>query len=198
MMCRSLAKRKDGTSFSSFLGWLATHLTVKLGTHAQTAAHGVVLVNATNGGASVDALRSTNAADLKGKVLLDIANTLDFSKGMPPSLSISNTDSLTETIQQAFPALHVVKTLNTMNASLMVAPDLLPERTNVFMSGNEPTAKSKVKEVLHTIGWADADIIDLGDITNARGTEQFLPLWVRLYGALQSPMSNLGIVQGKP
>jgi predicted dinucleotide-binding enzyme len=94
--------------------------------------------------------------------------------------------------------LHVVKTLNTMNASLMVAPDLLPERTNVFMSGNEPTAKSKVKEVLHTIGWADADIIDLRDITNARGTEQFLPLWVRLYGALQSPMSNLGIVQGKP
>lgn len=171
---------------------------MKLGTHAQTAAHGEVLVNATNGGASVDALRSTNAADLKGKVLLDIANTLDFSKGMPPSLSISNTDSLTETIQQAFPALHVVKTLNTMNASLMVAPDLLPERTNVFMSGNEPTAKSKVKEVLHTIGWADADIIDLRDITNARGTEQFLPLRVRLYGALQSPMSNLWIVHGKP
>lgn len=191
-------KGKDGTSPSALLGWLEAHPSVELGTHAQTAAHGEVLVNATNGGASVDALRSTNAADLHGKVLLDIANPLDFSKGMPPSLSISNTDSLAETIQRAFPALHVVKALNTMNASLMVAPDLLPERTNVFMSGNEPTAKSKVKEVLHSFGWADADIIDLGDITTARGTEQFLPLWVRLYGALQSPMFNFRIVQKKP
>jgi predicted dinucleotide-binding enzyme len=188
---------KDGSSPSAFRGWLEAHPTVKLGTHAQTASHGELLVNATNGGASIDALKAARSADLSAKVLLDIANPLDFSKGMPPSLFISNTDSLAETIQRTFPALHVVKTLNTMNASLMVAPGLLPERTNVFMSGNEASAKAKAKDLLMSFGWADADIIDLGDITTARGTEQILPIWVRLYGALQSPLFNFRIVQAK-
>jgi predicted dinucleotide-binding enzyme len=188
---------KDGSGPSPFATWHQAHPTVKLGTHAQTAAHGDLLVNATNGAGSLGALNATQAEDLHGKVLVDIANPLDFSKGMPPSLTVCNTDSLGETIQRTFPDLMVVKTLNTLNASLMVAPDLLPERTNVFLSGNDAPAKAEVRELLHSFGWVDADIIDLGDITTARGTEQILPIWVRLYVALQSPLFNFRIVQAK-
>jgi 8-hydroxy-5-deazaflavin:NADPH oxidoreductase len=194
----TLAKTaKDGFGRPPFKDWQRENPAVKLGTHAQAASHGELLVNATNGQGSLDALKAANIADLNGKVLMDIANPLDFSKGMPPSLFVSNTDSLGETIQRAFPALNVVKTLNTMNAYLMVAPGLLPEPTNVFLSGNDAAAKDQVKEVLRSFGWADADMIDLGDLTTARGTEQLLPIWVRLYGALQNPLFNFRIVQGK-
>jgi len=188
---------KEGSEPSPFASWHQANPTVKLGTHAQAAAHGALLVNATNGGGSLDALNTAKASDLSGKVLLDIANPLDFSKGMPPSLTVCNTDSLGETIQRTFPNLLVVKTLNTLTASLMVAPDLLPERTNVFLSGNDMPAKAEVRELLRSFGWAAEDIIDLGDITTARGTEQILPIWVRLYGALQSPLFNFRIVQAK-
>jgi 8-hydroxy-5-deazaflavin:NADPH oxidoreductase len=84
---------------------------VKLGTFAEAAAHGEALVNATAGGTSIDALAQAGAANLAGKLLVDVANALDFSHGMPPSLLVANTDSLGEQIQRAFPDAKVVKAL---------------------------------------------------------------------------------------
>ena len=164
------------------------------GTFADAAAFGEVLFNCTSGKASLEALTMAGAENLKGKVLIDIANPLDFSRGMPPSLLVCNTDSLGEQIQRAFPAVKVVKSLNTMNCNLMVNPALLPEDHLVFVSGNDAEAKATVTMILKDwFGWRS--IIDLGDITTARGTEMVLPLWVSLMGKVGTPMFNFKLVK---
>lgn len=164
------------------------------GTFADAAAHGEVLFNCTNGAGSIPALEAAGKSHLAGKILIDIANPLDFSKGMPPSLFVSNTDSLGEQIQRAFPELKVVKTLNTMNCQLMVEPGKLKGEHDVFVSGNDAEAKGRVTEILRGwFGWKN--VIDLGDITTARGTESWLPLWVRLWGALGTADFNLHVVR---
>jgi len=161
---------------------------------AEAAAHGEMIVNATAGAVSLEALEQAGEDNLNGKVLIDIANPLDFSKGMPPSLSVSNTDSLGEQIQRRFPEAKVVKTLHTMNAHLMVDPAQLAAADHtVFVSGGDSEAKGKVSELLQSLGWTD--IIDLGDISTARGTEMLLPIWLRLFGALQKPIFNFKIVR---
>ncbi|NTU64818.1 MAG: NADP oxidoreductase, partial [Chloroflexi bacterium] len=133
-------------------------------------------------------------ANLNGKTLIDISNPLDFSKGMPPTLFVKDSDSLAEQIQRAFPKVNVVKTLNTMTASVMVNPGQLAGGDHtVFVSGNDAGAKAQVAELLKGFGWRD--IIDVGDITTARGTEMLLPIWIRLMGALQTPFFNFKIVK---
>ncbi len=164
------------------------------GTFADAAAFGEVLFNCTSGKASLEALGLAGAENMKGKVLIDIANSLDFSRGMPPSLLVCNTDSLGEQIQRAFPEVKVVKSLNTMNCNLMVDPGLLKEEHLVFVSGNDATAKATVTTILKEwFGWKS--VIDLGDITTARGVEMVLPLWVSLMGTLQTPVFNFRLVK---
>jgi len=177
-----------------FSAWQEEHPEVKLGTFAQAAAHGEMIVNATAGAVSLEALEQAGEDNLSGKVLIDISNPLDFSKGMPPTLSVVNTDSLGEQIQRRFPEAKVVKTLHTMNAYLMVDPaQLAGADHSVFVSGEDPEAKAAVTDLLRSFGWTD--IIDLGDITTARGTEMMLPVWLRLFGALQKPVFNFKIVR---
>lgn len=192
---QSMAREgKDGFGRPPLKEWMAAHPTVKLGTYAESAAHGQLLVNATSGGGAMEALKAAGEADLNGKTMLDIANPLDFSKGFPPSLSVCNTDSLGEQLQRAFPQLKVVKGLNTLTCFLMVAPRTLPDTHHIFLCGNDAGAKGEVRTLLSSFGWAKEEMIDLGDITNARGTEQLLPIWVRLYGAMQNPMFNFKVV----
>jgi hypothetical protein len=167
------------------------------GTFAAATAVGQIIINCTSGAGSIEALTLAGKENLKGKVIMDIANPLDFSKGMPPSLSIINTDSLGETIQRAFPESKVVKTLNTMSSMVMVNPSLVPGEHNVFLSGNDMDAKATAKEILTSFGWTNEMIIDLGDITTARGTEQLLPIWIRLWGKLQNPLFNFKISVGQ-
>jgi 8-hydroxy-5-deazaflavin:NADPH oxidoreductase len=177
-----------------FSAWQEEHPEVKLGNFAEAAAHGEMIVNATAGAVSLEALEQAGEDNLSGKVLIDLSNPLDFSKGMPPSLSVVNTDSLGEQIQRRFPEAKVVKTLHTMNAYLMVDPAQLAGADHtVFVSGDDPEAKAAVTDLLRSFGWTD--IIDLGDITTARGTEMVLPLWLRLFGALQKPVFNFKIVR---
>ena len=163
------------------------------GTFADAAAFGEVVFNCTAGTASLAAVTAAGAANLKGKVLVDVANPLDFSKGMPPTLTVCNTDSLAEQIQRAFPSVNVVKALNTMNCAVMVNPTLLPGDHDVFLCGNDRQAKEKVTEIVKSFGWRS--IIDLGDITAARGMEMLLPIWLRLMGHYQSPNFNFKIVR---
>lgn len=191
----TLAKAdKDAMGNAPYRDWAAQHGQVRLGTFAEAARHGELVVNATSGHASMEALKSAGESALNGKTLLDISNPLDFSKGMPPSLFISNTDSLGEQIQKAFPQVRVVKSLNTMNAHLMVFPaELAGADHTVFVSGNDAGAKTQVTELLKSFGWKH--IQDMGDITTARGTEMLLPIWVRLWGVLGSPQFNFKIVK---
>lgn len=165
-----------------------------IGTFEDTAKHGEVLVNATNGGASLEALHMAGEANLDGKVLIDVANPLDFSKGFPPTLAIKDTDSLAETIQRAFPNVKVVKTLNTMNASVMVNPKSVAEgRHTVFVSGNDAAAKATVTTLLRAFGWTD--VLDLGGLETARGTEMLLPIWLRTMGALGHANFNFHVAR---
>ena len=167
------------------------------GTFADATAFGEVVVNATSGGHSLEALEAAGAENLAGKTLMDVANALDFSKGMPPTLSVVNDDSLAESIQRAFPDAKVVKALNTVTAGVMVDPSSLGEATNIFICGDDSGAKAQVIELLETFGWLSGDILDLGDITAARGAEMYLPLWLRLMGATGTAQFNIKVVKAE-
>ena len=194
----TLAKKgKDNFGRPVFGEWLKNNSKVQFGTYSEAASFGELLVNATNGFGTMPALEAAGKKNLSNKVMIDISNPLDFSKGMPPTLFISNSDSLGEQIQRVYPELKVVKALNTMNAYVMTNPSMLPDDHNVFLNGNDANAKDEVKKLLISFGWKGNNIIDMGDITTARGTEQLLPLWVRLWGTLQTPIFNFKIVKEK-
>ncbi len=175
----------------------ANGINASQGKFSEAASFGEIIFNCTSGFGALEAIGSAGENNLNGKILIDISNPLDFSKGMPPSLFICNTDSLGEQIQNKFPYLKVVKTLNTVNCKVMVNPSLVLGEHDLFLCGNDEGAKEKVKEILiNWFGWKT--VIDLGDITNARATEMLLPLWVRLYGKFQSPNFNFRVVKGTP
>jgi len=164
-------------------------------TFADAAVHGELVFNCTAGDKSLEALRMAEADNLADKVLVDVANPLDFSRGMPPILAVCNADSLGEEIQRLFPRSKVVKALNTVNCRVMVEPSLLPGEHDVFVCGNDEGAKSEVRELIRTFGWPAEHIIDLGDITGARGMEMYLPLWLRLMAREESANFNIRVVR---
>jgi hypothetical protein len=165
------------------------------GTFADAAAFGELVFNCTAGTGSLEALEMAGAENLAGKTLVDVANPLDFSQGMPPRLFICNTDSLAEQIQRAFPDARVVKALNTVNHEVMVDPEKVPGEHDVFVCGNDETAKAEVVDLLRSFGWPAEHVVDLGDISAARGTEAYLLLWLRLRGALQTGHFNIKVVR---
>ncbi len=164
------------------------------GTFADAAAFGEINFNCTNGVASLDALKQAGEENLRGKILIDIANPLDFSHGMPPTLSVCNTDSLGEQIQRTFPDAKVVKTLNTVTCNVMVNPALVKGDHDIFVSGNDAAAKAQVSTILKEwFGWQS--IIDLGDITTARSAEMLVGVWVTLMMKYQTPVFNFKVVK---
>jgi predicted dinucleotide-binding enzyme len=171
----------------------------QIDTFADTAAFGEIVFDCTNGANSLAALRLAGAKTLRGKVLIHVGNPLDFPKGMPPTLTVCNTDSLGEQVQREFPDALVVKALNTVNCALMVNPSIVPGDHNLFICGNDSAAKDKVSGWLSDwFGWKRGNIIDLGDITGARGMEMWMPLWLRLYGSIGHPRFNLRLmIEGK-
>lgn len=164
-----------------------------VGTFADAASFGEMLFSCTAGDTCLAALRTVQHADVAGKVLVDVSNPLDFSKGGPPGLTIVNFDSLGESIQREFPEVKVVKALNTCNCQVMVKPSLVPGDHHLFICGNDAGAKAAVTDLVKSWGWNN--IIDLGDITNARATEQLLPLWIRLYVMYKTPLFNFQIAR---
>ncbi|MCK9399567.1 MAG: NAD(P)-binding domain-containing protein [Bacteroidales bacterium] len=171
------------------------HGKASAGTFADAAAFGEIVFNCTKGMESINILKSTGENNLNGKILVDISNPLDFSQGMPPTLSVCNTNSLAEEIQKTFPGMKVVKTLHTMWCGLMVNPAMLKDGDhNAFMSGNDADAKKQVALILKSFGWIEKNIIDLGDIKTARGTEMILPLWLSIMGTTNSGAFNIKII----
>jgi predicted dinucleotide-binding enzyme len=190
-----LARTEGGMAETPpFSEWLAEHPGVKVGTFAEAAAHGQVVFNATAGHAALEALQAAEPHNLAGKILIDLSNPLDHSAGFPPTLSVCNTDSLGEQIQRAHPQARVVKTLNTVNAYVMVDPKGLGDGDHhVFVSGDDQAARAEVASILRDwFGWEH--VVDLGDISTARGPEMYVALWLRLFGALGDPMLNVKVV----
>jgi predicted dinucleotide-binding enzyme len=172
--------------------------TASQGSFKNTASFAEIVFNCTAGAISLDALAMAGRENLDGKILIDLANPLDMSKGMPPTLTVSNTDSLGERIQAAFPAVKVVKTLNTVNCRVMVEPSLVPGDHTIYVGGNDAGARATVTNgLVDWFGWKRENIIDVGDITSARGTEMLLPLWIRLYQTFGTPNFNFHVVKGQ-
>ena len=171
-----------------------TGLDVPLRPLGLVAADADLVVNATNGLATLSALGEVGSDHLAGKVLLDAANPLDFSQGFPPSLSVKDTDSLGEQIQRAFPESRVVKALNTVTAAVMVDPAGLGDGdTTIFAAGDDAEARAQVVGLLRDLGWRD--VVELEGIANARGLEMWMGLWIRLMGAFGTPHFNLRLVR---
>lgn len=167
------------------------------GTFKDAAAFGEVVFNCTKGEHSLNAIAMAGEA-LNGKVLIDVTNPLDFSQGMPPSLipTLSNTNSLGEEIQRKYPEVKVVKTFNTMWCGLMVDPGLIAGGNHInYICGNDKEAKAKVIALIKQFGWRDETLLDLGDITNARGTEATLLIWLRVYGATKTGAFNFSLAK---
>ena len=151
-----------------------------------------VFINATNGRGSLAALQAVGDA-LNGKVVIDTSNALDFSHGFPPSLFVSNTDSLAEQLQRELPEARLVKMFNTMANQVMVNPRGLADDSTIFVAGNDATARQTAASIAADLGWTD--VFDLGDLTAARGLEMYLPLWVRIFGQLGRPEFNIKLVR---
>ena len=151
-----------------------------------------VFINATSGIGSLAALEAAGDA-LNGKVVIDTSNPLDHSQGFPPSLFVSNTDSLAEQLQRALPKVRLVKMFNTMANEVMVNPRGLSEDSTIFVAGNDPDSRQTAAALAADLGWAD--VFDLGDLTAARGLEMFITLWVRMYVQLGRPNFNIKVVR---
>ncbi len=192
-----LGTRQVSATQTKLADFFKSNPKVALKTFYEAAAFGELVINVSKGMNALDVIKLAGPNNLKGKVLIDITNPLDFSKGMPPSLipELSNTNSLGEEIQKMLPETKVVKTLNTMWNGLMLNPAMINNGDHVnYICGNDAEAKTKVKELLKTFGWKEECLLDLGDITAARATEATLPIWLRVYGAKQSGAFNFRIV----
>jgi 8-hydroxy-5-deazaflavin:NADPH oxidoreductase len=163
------------------------------GTFADAAEPAEVVFNCTAGAVSLQALEQAGDDALRGKVLVDVANPLDFSRGMPPTLTVCNDDSLGEQIQRRFSETRVVKALNTVNHLVMVDPGLVPGEHDVFVCGDDEAAKAQVAGLLESFGWPRERIVDLGGIEGSRAVEMYLPLWLRLFQAFGTPQVNMRV-----
>lgn len=174
--------------------WQDEHPGVRLLAFAEAGAHAEVVLNATVGAASLDALAQVGADNLAGKVLLDLALPLDFSAGFPPELTVANTDSLGEQIQRAYPETRVVKSLTSVFCQVMVEPSRVPGQHSIFVAGDDAGAKQTVRELLESFGWPAGRIIDLGGITAARAVEMYSRMYFTLVGVLGTFELNINVI----
>ncbi|HEX8680815.1 MAG TPA: NAD(P)-binding domain-containing protein [Ardenticatenaceae bacterium] len=184
-----------GPTARSLRNWLAeTGSEASVGTFRDAALHGELVINALSGAASLEVLRAIGEEHLNGKTLIDTSNPIDASRGFPLTLFVKDTDSLGEILQRALPNVRVIKTLNTMSAALMVNPALVGNGDHtVFLCGDDSQAKAQVAALLREFGWHD--ILDLGDISTARGTEMLLALGHAVMHTLSPAPSAFKVVR---
>lgn len=170
----------DALGTPPYAQWAAEHPDVRLLQLAEAGAFAELVMNASNGANSIKALQGVGAENLAGKVLIDVALPLDMSQGMPPMLTVANTDSLGEQIQREFPGAKVVKTLNTVFCEVMVHPERIPGEHTIFVAGDDADAKATARQILTSFGWPETSVIDLGGIAGARGSEMYMRLYFQL------------------
>lgn len=195
-VAKSLASTEPNAfGMPAFGVWHKDNARVEVGTFKDAAKFGDLIINATNGSTALETLALAKLETQGNKVLLDVSNDLDFSKGFPPVSGATDVagSGLAERIQVVYPNIRVVKSLNTMNAFVMVNPAMVPSESTVFMSGNDAEAKKQVQAILTSFGWKD--IMDLGGIATSRGVEMLLPLWLTTFGVLGKPAYNFKIVR---
>lgn len=178
----------------TYQAWLQRTDRVELLTLAEAVAGAQLIFSSLKGSEVVSALSTLRDA-IGSTPLVDTTNPLSFPDGGAPVLTVSNTDSLGEQIQRALPAAPVVKALNTLSYELMVAPGLVGNGNHVLpICGNSAAAKTAVTQVLQQVGWPESAILDLGDISNARGMEAWMLYWFRIMAKLGTARFGMQIV----
>lgn len=191
---RNVQSTLSKTGEKTVSDWLEKNTAAQLQTFDDAVLNATLVINALKGEHCLQVFESIPKQRLDNKIIIDLSNPLDFSKGFPPTLlpGLNNSSSLGEALQQVHPAARVVKTLNTMWCGLMLAPQLIGQAPHVnFISGNDAAAKETVMNFLQGFGWRREQLLDLGDITAARGTEGYLLLWTRIYAATKNGAFNI-------
>ena len=147
------------------------------GTFAEAAEFGELVVLATLGVATEEAIRMAGPSHFDGKVVIDTTNPLAFSAQGLPSLAIGHTTSAGEVNQKALPKAHVVKAFNTVGNALFFQPRFPQGPPTMFICGNSAAAKKKVEGILHEFGWPS--VLDIGGIEGSRELEAMCILWVK-------------------
>ncbi len=187
------ARTRDSGSLAAFTAIAG----VQTGSFADAAAFGDLVINATNGQRSLDALELAGADSLAGKTLLDVSNDLEPVEGGFPKPVATSDDSVGQRIQAALPDTRVVKSLNTMNCNVMVEPASVPGDHVVFLSGDDAEAKDAVVALLSDFGWRSEQVIDLGGIDTAPAVEMLMALWLRVLATRgMNPRFNWAIHSG--
>jgi len=173
--------------------WLAARDGIAMHTFADAAVDADMVISSLSGKHAVPTL-SQLAESLSGKVVVDTTNPLDFPDGPAPLLTVMNDDSLSEQIQRALPDARIVKALNTVGFSVMTRPAEIAGGNHILpICGNNSEAKTTVRSVLAELGWTESQMIDLGDLSNARGMEAYMLYWFRLMHALGTADFNIAI-----
>jgi len=157
---------------------------VALGTFAEAAAFGEIVVLATLGNATAEVVALAGPAHLDGKVVIDVTNPLVMAENSPPTLSVGHTSSSGERLQALVPRAHVVKAFNIVGNTLMFQPKLPGGPPDMFIAGNDAGAKRTVGRILKEFGWPEP--IDLGGIEGSRELESLCILWVKSAFALRN------------
>jgi predicted dinucleotide-binding enzyme len=148
----------------------------RVGSVAQAASYGDLVVLAVKGTAAMETLRSAGEESLRGKTVVDATNPIADT---PPENGVlrfftSLDHSLMEQLQSAFPDAHLVKAFNSVGNALMVNPDFGGTRPTMFICGNDAGAKREVSEILDLFGF---EVEDMGSVQAARAIEPLCILW---------------------
>lgn len=205
MVGRAIASRLSGLDHDVVVGTRDVEQTLARGDaeglrllpFGEAGAFAELVVNATNGVNALAALNAVGEENLAGKVLLDLALPLDLSAGLPPTLTVANTDSLGEQVQRTYLSARVVKSLNTVYYEVMIDPSRIPGEHSIFVAGNDSDAKAAVAGILSEFGWPEESIIDLGGITGARGVEMYSRLFFELYQSFGTFDFNIHVVRAR-
>jgi 8-hydroxy-5-deazaflavin:NADPH oxidoreductase len=166
-----------GTRDAGKLGeWATKHPGASVGSFADAARFGEVVVLAVKGTVALDALQAAGADALNGKTVIDAANPIADAPPDHGVLKYFTTleDALMERLQRAFPAAKFVKAFNSVGHAFMVNPQFPGGKPTMFICGNDEGAKEVVSGLLHQFGWEPAD---MGGVEAARAIEPLCILW---------------------
>jgi 8-hydroxy-5-deazaflavin:NADPH oxidoreductase len=147
-----------------------------VGSFADAADFGDLLVLAVKGDAAISVLKSAGEKNLEGKTIVDTTNPIEAAPPVHGVLKFFTNinESLMEQLQKAFPAAKFVKAFNSVGSPLMINPDFGGQKPSMFICGNDETAKKEVSEITSLFGF---DTEDMGHAEAARAIEPLCMLW---------------------
>lgn len=168
------------------------------GTYEEGALFGELVFICLEGAFALEVLRTIHPNSFAGKIVVDVTNPLDYTRGDQPRILKEFRDvSLGERIQEVLPHAYVIKALNTVNYQLMTdARQVYKGDHSLFVCGNDANAKNQLKHFLvDNFYWKPDGLADLGGIEAARAIEAIVPFCVLLSQSYGTPLINFKVVR---